>query len=397
MGLIDNIKSLEDIDLAGKRVFMRVDFNVPLTPDCEVADDTRIQKALPSIKHCMKEGARLILASHLGRPKGEPDPKLSLEPVASRLAELLGKPVTLVDEVVGDGAKNRVQALRDGEVLLLENLRFHPGEKKNDPQLSKDLAALCDVYVNDAFGTAHRAHASTAGIAKLVADKAAGFLMLRELEVFAELLESPAHPLVALLGGAKVSDKILVLRSLLDRVDELCIGGAMANTFLLAQDYSVGKSLVEPDKVDLAKDIMAGASARKVALHLPTDVVVGDSLEADSGRVVAIADVGADDVILDVGPRTRQAFADVVLRAKTIFWNGPMGLFERAAFAEGTFALAKAVAQSEAVAVVGGGDSVSAINKAGVASKIHHISTGGGASLELVQGKILPGVAALEK
>jgi phosphoglycerate kinase len=397
MGLIDDITSLEDVDLAGKRVFMRVDFNVPLTPAGEVADDTRIRKALPSIQHCMKEGARLILASHLGRPKGEPDPKLSMEPVATRLAELLGKPVTLVDEVVGDGAKNRAQALRDGEVLLLENLRFHPGEKKNDPQLGKDLAALCDVYVNDAFGTAHRAHASTAGVPMYAAEKAAGFLMLRELEVFAELLESPDHPLVALLGGAKVSDKILVLRSLLDRVDALCIGGAMANTFLLAQDYTVGKSLVESDKVDLAKDIMAGAAARKVALHLPTDVVVGDSLEAESGRVVAIADVGAQDVILDVGPRTSQSFADVVLRAKTIFWNGPMGLFERAAFSEGTFALAKAVAQSEAVSVVGGGDSVSAINQAGVAKRIHHISTGGGASLELVQGKILPGVVALGK
>lgn len=395
MGLIDDITSLEDVDLSGKRVFMRVDFNVPLTPTGEVADDTRIRMALPSIKHCLDKGARLILASHLGRPKGEPDPKLSLEPVAARLAELLGKDVTLVDEVVGDGAKNRVQALRDGEVLLLENLRFHPGEKKNDPQLGKDLAALCDVYVNDAFGTAHRAHASTTGVAEHAAQTAAGFLLLRELQVFAELLESPQRPLVALLGGAKVSDKIQVLRSLLDRVDCLCIGGAMANTFLLAQGHVVGKSLVESDKVDLAKDIMAGAAARKVALHLPSDVVVADSLDADSGRVVALAEVGAEDVILDVGPQTREAFAEVVLGAKTVFWNGPMGLFERAAFAKGTFALAKAVAESEAVSVVGGGDSVSAINQAGVAERIHHISTGGGASLELVQGKVLPGVAAL--
>ena len=395
MGIIDDITSLEDVDLAGKRVFMRVDFNVPLTPDGEVADDTRIRMALPSIKHCLDADARLILASHLGRPKGEPDPKLSLEPVAVRLAELLGQDVTLVDEVVGDGAKNRAQALRPGEVLLLENLRFHPGEKKNDPQLSKELAALCDVYVNDAFGTAHRAHASTAGMAEHVAEKAAGLLLLRELQVFAELLESPQHPLVALLGGAKVSDKIQVLRSLLDRVDALCIGGAMANTFLLALDHPVGKSLVERDKVDLARDIISGAAARKVALHLPTDVVVGDSLQAESGRVVRIDQVGANDVILDVGPQTRLAFANVVLGAKTVFWNGPMGLFERAAFAEGTFALARAVAESEAVSIVGGGDSVAAINQAGVAAKIHHISTGGGASLELVQGKVLPGVKAL--
>jgi len=395
MGLIDDITSLEDVDLAGKRVLMRVDFNVPLSATGEVADDTRIRMALPSIKHCLDKGARLILASHLGRPKGEPDPKLSLEPVAARLAELLGKEVTLVDEVVGDGAKNRVQALRDGEVLLLENLRFHPGEKKNDHQLGKDLAALCDVYVNDAFGTAHRAHASTAGVADHVAQTAAGFLLLRELQVFAELLESPQRPLVALLGGAKVSDKIQVLRSLLDRVDGLCIGGAMANTFLLAQGHIVGKSLVERDKVDLAKDIMAGAAARKVTLLLPTDVVVANSLEAESGRVVPLTGVGAEDVILDVGPQTREAFAEVVLDAKTVFWNGPMGLFERAAFAEGTFALARAVAESEAVSVVGGGDSVSAINQAGVAERIHHISTGGGASLELVQGKVLPGVAAL--
>ncbi len=397
MGLLEQISSLEDLELQGKRVFMRVDFNVPLTPECEVADDTRIRKALPSIQHCLDNGARLILASHLGRPKGEPDPKLSMQPVGSRLAELLGKPVTLVDEVIGNGAKNRAQALRNGEVLLLENLRFHPGEKKNDPQLGKDLAALCDVYINDAFGTAHRAHASTAGVPANVADKAAGFLMLKELQVFAELLEAPQHPLVALLGGAKVSDKIQVLRSLLDRVDALCIGGAMANTFLLAQDHAVGKSLVERDKVALAKDIMSGAAARKVDLHLPTDLVVGDSLQAESGRVVALGSVGDDDVILDVGPETRKAFADVVMGAKTVFWNGPMGLFERPAFAEGTFALAKAVAQSDAVSVVGGGDSVSAINQAGVAEQIHHISTGGGASLELVQGKILPGVAALAK
>ncbi len=397
MALTDDITSLADLDLAGKRVLVRVDFNVPLDPEGEVADDTRIRKALPTITYCIEHGARLVLASHLGRPKGEPDPKLSLRPVGSRLAELLGKPVTLVDEVVGDGATNRVAALRDGDVLLLENLRFHPGEKKNDPQLARELAALCDVYVNDAFGTAHRAHASTAGVPALVPDRAAGLLLLRELEVFAKLLESPQRPLVALLGGAKVSDKIQVLRSLLDRVDELCIGGAMANTFLLAQGHPVGRSLVEAGKKDLASDILSGARAREVTVHLPTDLLVADGLDATSGRVVSVDDVSEGDMILDVGPSTGAAFAEAARAARTIFWNGPMGLFENPAFAEGTFALARAVAESDAISVVGGGDSVSAVNQAGVADQISHISTGGGASLELVQGKVLPGVAALRK
>ena len=397
MGLTDGIRSIADLDLRSKRVFMRVDFNVPLDAQRRISDDTRIQASLPSIRLALDAGARLICGSHLGRPKGKPNPAYSLEPVAARLAELLGKEVTLVDEVVGDGAKNRVQALRDGEVLLLENLRFHPGEEKNDPQLSKDLASLCDVYVNDAFGTAHRAHASTEGMVHHVAEKAAGLLMWKELEVFGRLLDNPRKPLVAVLGGAKVSDKIQVLKNLLDRADTLVIGGAMANTFLLAQGKSIGQSLAEPEKLDLARDLLAGAAARKVAVLLPTDVVVAESLEAETGTTVQAEKVSEAQRILDIGPETLAAFGKAVKSAGMVFWNGPMGLFENAAFAHGTFELAKAVAASEAFTVVGGGDSVSAVNKAGVAQKIDHISTGGGASLELVQGLALPGVVALSK
>lgn len=395
MGLIDNIRSIEDLDLAGRRVFLRMDFNVPLNDARNVDDDTRIRRALPTIQYAAKQGARIILASHLGRPKGQVRPELSLEPVARRLAELLSQDVMLVDEVVGDGARNRAQALRDGEILVLENLRFHPGETKNDPQLSKDLASLCDVYVNDAFGTAHRAHASTEGITHHVHDKGAGLLMIKELQVFGQLLDDPKHPLVALVGGAKVSDKIKVLRNLLDRVDALCIGGAMANTFLLAQGHAIGASLAERDKQDLARELIAAAKARNVDLLLPTDAVVADSMDSPAGRVVALDEVQEADRILDVGPETRETFGRVVEEAGMVFWNGPMGLFENPAFAEGTFHLARVVASSSAVSIIGGGDSVSAVNRAGVASQISHISTGGGASLELVQGKTLPGVAAL--
>jgi len=391
------IKSVKELPVEGKRVFVRVDFNVPLTPARGVADDARIRAALPTIQHLIERGARLVLASHLGRPKGGPDPQYSLEPVGARLAELIGKDVVLTDEPVGDGARKVVADLRDGQVALLENLRFHPGEEQNDDGFARALAAYCDVYVNDAFGTAHRAHASTVGMIKHVAYKGAGFLMIKEVEFLSRLLGDVDKPYVAVIGGAKVSDKIAVLDSLANRVDKMLIGGAMANTFLKAQGKDVGKSRIEEDKLALARAFLKKADEKNVAIFLPRDVVVATSLDEPTGRIVSVDAIGPADMALDIGPETVRGFSDELSRARTIFWNGPMGVFEKKPFAAGTMGVARAVAANRrAVSVVGGGDSAAAVEEAGVVDQITHMSTGGGASLELIEGKTLPGIAALE-
>jgi phosphoglycerate kinase len=390
------VRSVKDLAVEGKRVFLRVDFNVPLTPARGVADDARIRASLPTIQHLLERGARLVVASHLGRPKGGPDPAYSMEPVAARLAELLGKDVLLTDEPVGDGARKVVSDLRDGQVALLENLRFHPGEEANDEHFARALASYADVYVNDAFGTAHRAHASTVGMIRYVAEKGAGFLMLKEIAFLSKLLGTVERPYLAVIGGAKVSDKLGVLESLAGHVDKMLIGGAMANTFLKAQGHKVGKSKVEEDKLPLARSFLKKAEER-VHVFLPRDAVVAAALDAASGRAVPLGQIGDADIVVDIGPETARAFGDEIASARTIFWNGPMGIFETPAFARGTVAIAKAVAQNQrALSVVGGGDSVAAVEQAGVAESISHLSTGGGASLEFVEGKVLPGIAALE-
>lgn len=389
------IKSISDLPIEGKRVFIRVDFNVPLTPARGVADDSRIRAALPTIQSAVKRGARVVLASHLGRPKG-PTPTLSLEPVGARLAELLGKDVMLTDEAVGDGARKVVADLRDGDVALLENLRFFPGEEANDEQFARQLAGYADVYVNDAFGTAHRAHASTAGMVPFVPLKGAGLLMMKEIEFLGKLLGEVERPFVAVVGGAKVSDKIAVLENLLGRVNAFLIGGAMANTFLKAKGANVGKSRVEEDKLALARAFLKKAEDKKVEVLLPVDVVAAESLDSPTGQTVRATEVPAGLMALDIGPETASGFANKVSKARTVFWNGPMGVFEKKPFAAGTVAVAKAVASCHGLTVVGGGDSVAAINEAGVADKVSHISTGGGASLEFIEGQTLPGIAALE-
>jgi phosphoglycerate kinase len=390
------IKSISDLDVGGRRVFMRVDFNVPLTPAGGVADDTRIRESLPSIKLALERGARLVLASHLGRPKGKPDPKYSLLPVGARLAELAGVEVALTDEPVGDGARKVVADLRDGGIALLENLRFSPAEEANDEAFARGLASYADVYVNDAFGSAHRAHASTVGMTRFVAVKGMGLLMERELKFLGKLLGDVERPFIAIIGGAKVSDKIGVLENLLGRVNQLLIGGAMANTFLKAKGGRLGRSLVEDDKLALARAFLKKAEEANVDVLLPRDAVAGAGIKADAGRTVPAVDIPEDLAALDIGPETARGFADAISRAKTIFWNGPMGVFESEPFAGGTLAIARAIAAARALSVVGGGDSVAAVHKTGFADKITHISTGGGASLELLEGKKLPGIAALE-
>jgi phosphoglycerate kinase len=392
---LNNIKTVDQIEVASRRVFVRVDFNVPLTPAGEVSDDTRIREALPTIKHLLSKGARVVLASHLGRPKKDKRAGLSLEPAGRRLAELLALDVVLADDCIGDGAKKVVQDLRDGRVALLENLRFHPEEEANDETFARELAKLADVYVNDAFGAAHRAHASVEALPRLMRDRSAGFLLKRELEALGKLVAGPERPYLAVLGGAKVSDKIAVIEALSAKVDGLIIGGAMANTFLAAQGKAMGKSLVEQDKLPLARDVLEKMRTRSVQVVLPVDLVVAASPDSPEGRVVGIDSVPADQMALDIGPQTVAAFRELLIRAKSVFWNGPMGLFEKAPFSQGSVGVAKAIAEGAGFSVVGGGDSVAAVHQAGLAARFSHVSTGGGASLELIEGRKLPGVEAL--
>ncbi|MDK2930618.1 MAG: phosphoglycerate kinase [Bacillota bacterium] len=388
--------TIRDVDVKGKRVLVRVDFNVPMNAEREITDDTRIRAALPTIKYLIDHGAKVILASHLGRPKGKPADEFRMDPVARRLSELLGKPVRKLDECVGDKVKTEVAAMNDGDVVLLENLRFHAEEEANDEGFARALADLADLYVNDAFGTAHRAHASTAGVAKFL-PAVAGFLMEKEIEVMGKALADPERPFVAILGGAKVKDKVGVVRNLLDKVDTLMIGGGMAYTFLKAQGLEVGQSILEADKVDLAKELMEKARARGVRFMLPSDVVVADRFAEDAKtRVVPVDQIPPDWQALDIGPETVAKFGKAIADAKTVVWNGPMGVFEMKPFAEGTRGIAKALAESKATTIVGGGDSAAALEEMGFADKVTHVSTGGGASLEFLEGKELPGVAVLK-
>ena len=389
-------RSITDLDLAGKKVFIRVDFNVPIK-DGRITEDTRIRASLPTIHYALDKGATVILASHLGRPKGKPNPDYSLRPVAARLSALVGRPVVFAEDSVGEAAASAI-ASAPGGVVLLENLRFHAEEEKNDPAFANSLAQLADVYINDAFGSAHRAHASTEGIVHHVKQAAAGLLMAKEVEYLGRVLENPERPFVAILGGAKVSDKLEVIENLIPRVDALLIGGAMAYTFFKAQGLPAGRSLVEDDLVETARDLVRRAEARKLRLELPVDHVVAPTLEAGApSETLAVGDPAIGDRMgLDIGPKTVQSYRDVVLGAKTVIWNGPMGVFEIDQFATGTIEVAKAVASVKGTTVIGGGDSIAAVVKAGVADRITHISTGGGASLEFLGGRTLPGVEALK-
>jgi phosphoglycerate kinase len=398
MALPAGIKHVQDLNVEGKRVFVRVDYNVPFDKKTKkISDDARITATLPTLKHLIERGARIVLGSHLGRPDGQVKPELSLEPVAARLAELLSTEIALADEPVGDGARKVVSDLRDGQIAMLENLRWNAGEEENDVEFARQLASYADVYVNDAFGTAHRAHASTAGMVKFVADKGAGFVMAKEIEYLTKLLGDVDRPYVAVLGGAKVSDKIEVLDALLDRCDSIVIGGAMANTFLEAQGRNVGKSKVESDKLPNARNFLRKASEKKKTVYLPVDVVVSAAFDDEAGaKVVAIDAIPEEGMALDIGPATVENYKKVLAAARTVFWNGPMGVFEKPKFAAGTNAMARALADNKlALTVVGGGDSAAAIAQAGLADKVSHVSTGGGASLEFVQGLDLPGIAAL--
>ena len=402
MTTLDRITPIRELPIEDKRVFIRCDFNVPLEEKDGkqvITDDARITEALPTIKHAIERGARVILASHLGRPKKGPDPKLSLEPVGTRLAELLGVEVHMPEDCIGDAAKKVVFDLRKGQVCLLENLRFHAEEEKDDETFAAKLAELCDVYVDDAFGAVHRAHASVHALPKSMRERGCGFLLEKEIAALGKVITAPDKPFVAILGGAKVSDKIAVLDNLIERVDALIIGGAMANTFLAAKGANLQKSKIEEDKLALARTILEKAAEKKVEVALPVDVVVAQSLEAAEGRAVDAGGVPEGHMALDIGPKSVANFEKLIAKAKTVLWNGPMGLFEKAPFASGTFAIAKAMAASNAFTVIGGGDSAAAVKEAGddVAKKIKHISTGGGASLELIEGKKLPGIEVLRR
>jgi phosphoglycerate kinase len=386
-------RSVTEAEVRGKRALVRVDFNVPLR-DGEVADDTRIRAALPTIRNLLERGAAVVLATHLGRPKGKADPAYSVAPVARTLSELLGQRVATVSMVAGPEAERAASALQPGDVLLLENTRFEQGEESDDSELAASLARLGDLFVNDAFGAAHRAHASTVGVAELLPSYA-GLLLQREETVLSRLLNDPERPFIAVLGGAKVSDKFAVLEHLLGRVDALLLGGGMANTVLLAQGYQIGSSLAEPDLIDEARHLIETAEARGVRILAPTDVVTAGSLDSTKATVVAVDAIPAEEAIFDIGPATVARYCEQIAGARTVFWNGPMGVFERKPFANGTLGIARCVAESSAYTVVGGGDSLAAIEAAGVGERIDHISTGGGASLEYLEGRDLPGIAAL--
>ncbi|MCQ2531754.1 MAG: phosphoglycerate kinase, partial [Saccharofermentans sp.] len=391
-----NKKNVEDLKVAGKKVIVRVDFNVPLDKVTgEITDDKRIKGALPTIKYLVDNNAKVILVSHLGRPKNGPEAKFSMKPAAERLAELIGKPVVLAADVIGEDAKAKAAALKDGEILMLENVRFHKEETKNDPKFAAELASMADLYVNDAFGTAHRAHASTAGLASFL-PSASGYLIQKELDFIGGALSNPQRPFVAILGGAKVSDKIGVITNLMDKADTIIIGGGMAYTFIAAKGGSIGNSLFEADKVELAKELMAKAEEKGVKLLLPTDTVVADDFSADANsQIVPTMEIPDGWEGLDIGPETIATFSAAIAEAKTVIWNGPAGVFEFEKFAVGTKALAEAIAKTDATSIIGGGDSAAAIEKLGYASQVSHISTGGGASLEFIEGKVLPGIDCL--
>ena len=394
------VKTIDDIDLRGIKTLVRVDFNVPLDSDGTVTDETRINAALPTIKKLYEKGAKIILASHLGRPKGERNPSMSLSPVAPLLAKKLGLPVLFLDDCVGEQVKSATEELQDGQIALLENLRFHKGETENDSVFSENLASLADVFVNDAFGTAHRAHASTYGVPSILSDKVSGYLIAKELEFLGEKTSNPARPFVVILGGAKVSDKITVIDKLLDKADSIIIGGAMAYTFALAAGKKVGESLCEPDKVDLAKSALIKAEQNGVKFLLPVDTLITDSLDFGAKEIgdskIVEGDIPDGWEGVDIGPKTTKLYQEAISDAETILWNGPMGVFEIEASSKGTFAVAKTVAKSSAVSIIGGGDSVKAINRSGYSDDVTFMSTGGGASLEFLEGKDLPGVSILD-